>query len=91
MKEGVPYVPINFAQAEELAASERGARVHQSLPRRSNSQVQYANAWMTTVVKGVADKANADAQAVCRAEAARRRVREERAAMMELAKKIYTK
>ena len=46
---------------------------------------------MTTVVKGVADKANADAKPFVEPKLLGAVTRDERVQMMELAKKIYSK
>jgi len=90
MKEGVPYVPINFAQLKN-APHPNAARVFINHFLETESQLQYANAWMTTVVKGLADKANSDAKPYVEPKLLGAVTREERAPMMELAKKIYTK
>jgi iron(III) transport system substrate-binding protein len=90
MKEGVPYVPINFAQLKN-APHPNALRVFVNHFLDIDSQLQYANAWMTTVVKGVKEKANEDAKPYVEPKLLGAVVREERAAMMELAKKIYTK
>jgi iron(III) transport system substrate-binding protein len=90
MKEGVPYVPINFAQLRN-APHPNAARVFINHFLETDQQVLYANAWMTTVVKGVRERANPDAQPFVEPTLLGAVVREERAAMMELAKKIYSK
>lgn len=90
MKEGVPYVPINFAQLRN-APHKNALRVFVNHFLETESQLQYANAWMTTVTKGVREKANEDARPYVEPRLLGAVIREERAAMMELAKKIYTK
>ena len=90
MKEGVPYVPINFAQLKN-APHPNAARLFINHFLETESQLQYANAWMTPVVKGLVDKANPDARPYVEPKLLGMVIRDERAAMMELAKKIYTK
>ena len=90
MKEGVPYVPINFAQLKN-APHPNAARVFMNHFLETDSQLQVANAWMTPVTKGLLDKVNADAKPFVEPKLLGAVNREERAAMMELAKKIYTK
>ena len=90
MKEGVPYVPINFAQLKN-APHPNAARVFINHFLETESQLQYANAWMTTVVKGLADKANPDAKPYVEPKLLGAVIREERVSMMELAKKLYSK
>lgn len=90
MKEGVPYVPINFAQLKN-APHPNAARVFINHFLEMDSQLQYANAWMTTVVKGLADKASPDAKPYVEPKLLGAVIRKERVQMMELAKKIYTK
>ncbi len=90
MKEGVPYVPINFAQLKN-APHPNAARVFINHFLETDSQLQDANAWMTPVVKGLMERANPDARAFVEPKLLGAVVREERAAMMELARKIYSK
>jgi ABC-type Fe3+ transport system substrate-binding protein len=90
MKEGVPYVPINFARMKN-SSHPNAALVFINHFLEIDSQVKYANAWMTTVVKGVAEKANADAKPFVEPVLLGKVLREERQPMMDLAKKIYTK
>jgi iron(III) transport system substrate-binding protein len=90
MKEGVPYVPINFARLRK-SANPNAALVFINHFLEVDSQVEYANAWMTTVVKGVAEKANADARPFVEPKLLGAVQRAERQEMMDLAKKIYTK
>jgi iron(III) transport system substrate-binding protein len=90
MEEGVPYVPINFAQLKN-APHPNAARVFINHFLEQESQLQYANAWMTTVVKGMAEKANPDARPFVEPKLLGATTLEERIPMMELAKKIYTK
>jgi len=90
MREGVPYVPINFAQLKN-APHPNALRVFVNHFLDVDSQLQYANAWMTPVVKGLMDKADPEAKPFVEPKLLGAVIREERAAMMELAKKIYTK
>lgn len=90
MSEGVPYVPINFAQLKN-APHPNAARVFINHFLDQESQLQYANAWMTTVVKGMKEKANEDARPFVEPKLLGKVEREERQQMMDLAKKIYTK
>jgi iron(III) transport system substrate-binding protein len=90
MAEGVPYVPINFAQLKN-APHPNAARVFINHFLEQESQLQYANAWMTTVVKGMAEKANPDARPFVEPKLLGATTLEERIPMMALAKKIYTK
>jgi ABC-type Fe3+ transport system substrate-binding protein len=90
MKEGVPYAPINFARLKN-SPHPNAALLFINHFLEIDSQVQYANAWMTTVVKGVADKANADAKPFVEPKLLGAVTRDERVQMMELAKKIYSK
>jgi ABC-type Fe3+ transport system substrate-binding protein len=90
MKEGVPYVPINFARLRN-SPHPNAALLFVNHFLEIDSQVQYANSWMTTVVKGVAEKANPDAKAFVEPVLLGKVLREERESMMALAKKIYTK
>ncbi|MGZ5834986.1 MAG: ABC transporter substrate-binding protein [Xanthobacteraceae bacterium] len=90
MKEGVPYVPINFARLKN-SPHPNAALVFINHFLEIDSQVQYANGWMTTVVKGVADKANPDARPFVEPVLLGKVERAERQPMMDLAKKIYSK
>jgi len=90
MKEGVPYVPINFARLKN-SPHPNAALLFINHFLEIDQQVQYANAWMTTVVKGVADKANPDARPFVEPKLLGAVTREERTQMMDLAKKIYSK
>ena len=89
MEEGVPYVPINFAQLKN-APHPNAARVFINFFLEEESQLQYANNWMTPVVKGLKDKANADALPYVEPKLLGATTLEERVPMMELAKKLYT-
>jgi iron(III) transport system substrate-binding protein len=89
MSEGVPYVPINFAQLKN-APHPNAARLFINYFLEQDSQLQYANAWMTTVVKGMAEKANADARPFVEPKLLGAVQRQDRQQMMDLAKKIYT-
>ena len=89
MEEGVPFVPINFAQLKN-APHPNAARVFINFFLEEESQLQYANNWMTPVVKGLKDKANADALPYVEPKLLGATTLEERVPMMELAKKLYT-
>lgn len=89
MEEGVPYVPINFAQLKN-APHPNAARVFINHFLEQESQLQYANAWMTTVIKGMKEKANEDAKPFVEPKLLGRSELEGRVEMMELAKKIYS-
>lgn len=90
MSEGVPYVPINFAQLKN-APHPNAARVFINFFLEEESQLQYANAWMTPVIKGLMAKANEDARPYVEPKLLGATTLEERIPMMELAKKIYSK
>ena len=90
MKEGVPYVPINFAQLKN-APHPNAARVFINHFLEIDSQLQYANAWMTPVVKGLMERANDDAKPFVEPKLLGAVNRDERTQMLELAKKIYSK
>jgi iron(III) transport system substrate-binding protein len=89
MEEGVPYVPINFAQLKN-APHPNAARVFINFFLEEESQLQYANNWMTPVIKGLKDKANADAKPYVEPKLLGATTLEERVPMMELAKKLYS-
>jgi len=90
MKEGVPYVPINFAKLKN-APHPNAALLFINYFLEAESQLKYANAWMTPVIKGLKDKADEDARPFVEPKLLGCVTREERAAMMALATKIYSK
>ena len=89
MEEGVPYVQINFAQLKN-APHPNAARVFINYFLETESQLQYANAWMTPVVKGLKEKADVDARPYVEPKLLGATTLEERVPMMELAKKLYS-
>lgn len=87
-KEGAPYAQMELAQLRN-APRVNAARLFIQHFLEVESQVQYANGWMLPVVKGAVERANADAQPFANAKLMGIAKLSERAAMMELARKLY--
>ncbi|MBV8850062.1 MAG: extracellular solute-binding protein [Methylobacteriaceae bacterium] len=87
-EEGAPYAQMEFAVLKN-APHPNAARLFIEHFLDPDSQALYANAWMLPVVKGAAERANADAQPFANAKLMGMAKLSERPGMMDLAKKLY--
>lgn len=87
-KEGAPFAQMDFAMLKN-APHPNAARLFIQHFLDADQQLLYANAWMSPVVNGVAERANADAQPFAKAKLIGPAKLAERGAMMSLAKKLY--
>lgn len=87
-KEGAPYAEMDLAVLKN-SPHPNAARLFIQHFLEADSQLLYANAWMPPVVKGVVERANADAQPFADAKLIGPAKLAERPSMMALAKKLY--
>ena len=87
-KEGAPYAEMDLAVLKN-SPHPNAARLFIQHFLSMESQLIYANAWMPPVIKGAAERANADAQPFAKAKLIGPAKLSERPSMMALAKKLY--